>query len=268
MSVSVNVARFVAAGGWAAAFGYCDDRAVVVRGHDQIIAVIAEATSPTYGGYYTPLGLDLAISAVVDSLHAHRHVCSVECVETAVLKANAALQEIEREHREANPGKGLEGALVAGGTVAERRGWPPGPRLVQWSASMTAAVVSSSSVVVAQIGMCRAYRWRTGALQLLLDDHSLATEMRRRGEELDPAHASVVTRLLGFEERAEIETFPVEAGDRVVLCTDGVWRLGDDVLASALTGRSPSEVTAALEARLGDAPKDDAAAIVIELTSE
>lgn len=82
---------------------------------------------------------------------------------------------------------------------------------------------------VAHVGDSRAYLLRNGELKPVTEDHSLVAELVRSGD-LTRAQASnhpqknLITRALGADEDVQVDTgvFPVEAGDRVVLCSDGL----------------------------------------------
>jgi protein phosphatase len=82
---------------------------------------------------------------------------------------------------------------------------------------------------IAHVGDSRAYLLRAGELQPLTEDHSLVAELVRSGD-LTRAQAAehpqknLITRALGAEEEVEVDTIqiPVEAGDRILLCSDGL----------------------------------------------
>ncbi|MBX3130062.1 MAG: serine/threonine-protein phosphatase [Polyangiaceae bacterium] len=87
----------------------------------------------------------------------------------------------------------------------------------------------SSRVAIAHVGDSRCYRMRGGHLELLTVDHSVGTDVLERRPDLDdkvlerlPRH--VVTRALGMGDtvRVSVQTRPVVAGDRFLLCTDGL----------------------------------------------
>jgi hypothetical protein len=268
MARRFQLAQFAIPGGWAAACGTCDDRIVVFQVGEQLIAVVAEGSSPTYGGYYAPLGLDLVVETFSARLRDHRHTCSLECVRAVGKAASAALYALQCEHRAAMRGKGIEASAAAGGVLAARRGLSAGDRLVNCCASITALVLSPLSGVFAHIGMGRIYRARSGVLDLIADDHSLASVMRRAGETLDPVHDSVVTRLLGLEEDAkpDVGELTARSGDRIMVCSDGVWRLGDDVVARALAATTVDESAEHLTKAIGTSPGDDASAVIIAVS--
>lgn len=82
---------------------------------------------------------------------------------------------------------------------------------------------------IAHVGDSRAYLLRNGELRPLTEDHSLVAELVRSGD-LTRAQAAehpqknLITRALGAEEDVEVDTtrLPVEAGDRILLCSDGL----------------------------------------------
>jgi serine/threonine protein phosphatase PrpC len=82
---------------------------------------------------------------------------------------------------------------------------------------------------ISHVGDSRAYLLREGELQPITEDHSLVAELVRSGD-LTRAQASehpqknLITRALGAEEEVEVDTavLPIESGDRLILCSDGL----------------------------------------------
>lgn len=82
---------------------------------------------------------------------------------------------------------------------------------------------------VAHVGDSRAYLLRDGHMEPVTEDHSLVAELVRSGD-LTRAQASrhpqknLITRALGAEESVEVDTstLQVRAGDRFLLCSDGL----------------------------------------------
>src|SRR3984885_9660240 len=110
--------------------------------------------------------------------------------------------------------------------------------------TLTAAYVDDAHVAIAHVGDSRAYLFRDGTLQRLTQDHSLVDELVRRGkltEEQAAEHPqrSIITRALGPEPDVEVDawTYPVRAGDVVLLCSDG--------LTSMISEESVREILAA-----------------------
>jgi protein phosphatase len=85
-------------------------------------------------------------------------------------------------------------------------------------------------LAVVNVGDSRAYLVRDGALQRLTDDHSVAAELVRRGELAEEEavhhpHRGVLTRAVGVGPTVDVDAVvqPAIAGDRVLLCTDGLF---------------------------------------------
>lgn len=109
------------------------------------------------------------------------------------------------------------------------------------SARGMAPTTSGTTIVVASIdcvgvticwaGDSRAYRIRDGVAERLTRDHSLVQELVDSGaiaQESAERHprANVVTRALGVAPTVKVDSVHVslEAGDRILLCSDGVSR--------------------------------------------
>jgi serine/threonine protein phosphatase PrpC len=82
---------------------------------------------------------------------------------------------------------------------------------------------------VAHVGDSRTYLLRSGDLKPLTEDHSLVAELVRSGDltrdqAAEHPQKNLITRALGQEEEVEVDTavLPVEAGDRFLLCSDGL----------------------------------------------
>lgn len=108
--------------------------------------------------------------------------------------------------------------------------------------TLTAALLSGAALAVLHVGDSRAYLWRAGELTQITDDHSVVAELVRRGS-LSPAeaevhpHRNVITRALGAEREVtpDIVTQPLEPGDVILLCSDGLSSyVGDAAIAGAL----------------------------------
>ena len=90
-------------------------------------------------------------------------------------------------------------------------------------------------LAVANIGDSRIYLLRNGELSQLTDDHSLPEELFRRGQltkaeaAIDPRR-NIVTRVLGpsFGEGPDIQNLVPYVGDRILICSDGLYNEVDD----------------------------------------
>ncbi len=97
------------------------------------------------------------------------------------------------------------------------------------------AVLQGDTVYVANVGDSRAYLVRDGQFRQLSQDHSVVADELRAGlitKEQARHHPqlNVITRCLGTEDTVEVDTFaePVQEGDLLLLCTDGLTNLVDD----------------------------------------
>jgi len=122
-------------------------------------------------------------------------------------------------------------------------------------ATVVAMMIQNSVANIAWAGDCRAYLMRRGALRLLTRDHTVVQNLVDQGL-LSPAdrkghpEGNVVTRAVGGEPELEVEALgvPLVAGDRVMLCSDGLTAcLSDQEIADHLRREgSPEAMCAAL----------------------
>jgi protein phosphatase len=103
------------------------------------------------------------------------------------------------------------------------------PILKGMGTTLTAALIVQNTLNVGQVGDSRAYIIRNGTIKQLTNDHSLVAEQIRMGlitEEEAQHHPArnIITRALGTKENVEPDfyTFPLEADDRVLMCSDGL----------------------------------------------
>jgi len=83
---------------------------------------------------------------------------------------------------------------------------------------------------VANVGDSRGYLLRNGSLEQITRDHSLVQKMVERGritaeEARHHPHSNILLRTVGTERDVEIDIFAIEfeAGDQVLMCSDGLW---------------------------------------------
>jgi PPM family protein phosphatase len=112
--------------------------------------------------------------------------------------------------------------------------------------TLTAAYVDDAHLAIAHVGDSRAYMFRDGSLQRLTQDHSLVDELVRRGkltEEQAAEHPqrSIITRALGPEPDVEVDTwtYPLRAGDVVLMCSDGLTSMISEEKVSAILAAQP-----------------------------
>lgn len=136
----------------------------------------------------------------------------------------------------------------------------------------TAAALVEGIVYLAHVGDSRAYRFRADESQQLTRDHTVAREMQRRGaltaeEARSHPRRGTLTRAIGVEPSVDVdlkEIGPFRAGDRLLLCTDGLNSLSDTVLREAVLGHSPQRACEHLVQRANErGGHDNATALVV-----
>jgi protein phosphatase len=120
---------------------------------------------------------------------------------------------------------------------AGRRVWNMATNDPDWAAmgtTATVAVLVGRSLEVAQVGDSRAYLFDGAGLRQLTRDDTLVNELVATGklslEESKSFPQNVITKALGTLERTvpTVTSGTLQAGDRLLLCTDGVTACIDD----------------------------------------
>jgi PPM family protein phosphatase len=108
-----------------------------------------------------------------------------------------------------------------------------------------AVLLGKGSPVVAHVGDSRVYLWREGLLHQVTQDHSWVSEQVRAGvlTETDARRhpwRNVVTRALagGDDPQVEVSEIEVKAGDRLLLCSDGLSGVVPPERLEEIVGRS------------------------------
>lgn len=109
----------------------------------------------------------------------------------------------------------------------------------------TVAHIGPEMLTIAHVGDSRAYLMRDGSLRQLTDDHSLVEEMRRQGrltaeEAAHHPQRSIITRALGPDPSVEVDVreFAMEAGDVLLLCSDGLTTMLPEAKIGELISRN------------------------------
>jgi protein phosphatase len=116
------------------------------------------------------------------------------------------------------------------------------PELRGMGTTLTMAFISNWKLFVIHAGDSRCYLYRDGLLRQLTRDHTLVGEMVRRGiltaeQAAESSHRHVVTNVLGGSEssvEADVERHALQAGDVLLLCTDGLSEMLDDARIAAI----------------------------------
>jgi protein phosphatase len=97
--------------------------------------------------------------------------------------------------------------------------------------TLTMAFVHDHSLFVANVGDSRAYACHEGSIEQITQDHSLVAQMVNQGvirphEQRQHPYRHIITRALGKSDEVEVDIFEynLEAGDKLLLCSDGLWQ--------------------------------------------
>jgi PPM family protein phosphatase len=127
------------------------------------------------------------------------------------------------------------------------------PELSGMGTTVTMAFHLGAQLCVVHVGDSRAYVYRDGELHQLTQDHTLMADMVRSGE-LRPDQVAghrlrhVITNVIGGQElgvTVEARAFDVQAGDRLLLCSDGLTEMvTNEAIAATLAAEPAPEVAA------------------------
>jgi len=132
---------------------------------------------------------------------------------------------------------------------------------------------------VAHVGDSRAYLVRGGEMNPITEDHSLVAELVRSGDltrdqAAEHPQKNLITRALGADEDVAVDTtvLPIEANDRVLLCSDGLSDMVPETRISELLLDSPEDPERAardlLAAALDAGGNDNITVIVVDVKEQ
>ena len=147
--------------------------------------------------------------------------------------STTVVQAMAQYVRQAHPGQPAEQVLTQAVMHAHgllRQTVCQHPELLGMGTTCVAALLTSTQAAIVHVGDSRCYLMRSGSVVFRTADHSVVGEMVRKGELTDDdarraTNANVITRALGIADRLEPEANLVVLcpGDRLALCTDGLW---------------------------------------------
>jgi PPM family protein phosphatase len=129
---------------------------------------------------------------------------------------------------------------------------------------------------VAHVGDSRAYLMRGGDMNPITEDHSLVAELVRSGDltrdqAAEHPQKNLITRALGADEEVDVDTaiVPIEAGDRILLCSDGLSDMVSEAGISEILADSPDDPERAarvlLSAALDAGGNDNITIVVVDV---
>jgi protein phosphatase len=174
------------------------------------------------------------------------------------MASNLAIQSLYEayySHLDRSPQKalqlGVDRANLNVFQAAERLG------VGRMGTTLTAAGIRGRKLFLAHVGDSRAYLLRGGKITCLTQDHTTVGDLVRM-KVISPdkvrthTQRSILNRAIGLTlfVKPDIQEFVLEEGDRLVLCSDGLWSvIEDDDFASAIRGSLSAE---ALSQKLAD----------------
>ncbi len=165
---------------------------------------------------------ELAAKTFIDVYYSHSAEEPIEAIIAAIRAANRYVLDVGR-------------------SVQGRRGM---------GTTLTALIIRENSIWVGQAGDSRLYRLRDGNCERLTRDHTFVEESIRFGSmtkeeaEVHP-HRHVLTRAVGAEDLLvpDVEKHDLRAGDRFILCSDGLTNhVSDAAIGDAMSRLGPSEL--------------------------
>jgi protein phosphatase len=148
-------------------------------------------------------------------------------------------------------------------------------RHAEMGTTIVGALIEDHIASVAHVGDSRAYLWHDDALEPLTRDHSLVEAQVRAGlldreASLRSAQQNILLRVMGREPEIDVDLIevPVQPGDYLLLCSDGLTRMvSDHTLAAAICDlRDPQRICDHLiEAANRNGGADNITVVVVEV---
>ena len=150
------------------------------------------------------------------------------------LAADAFVQSMDNCWKERFDSTDFKNRLLEGYTQANEVVYDASranPDYAGMGTTMVAAICGDGQMLVGNVGDSRAYFLDETGMRQITEDHSLVTELMKRGD-LTPYQASrhpsrnVITRAMGADATVQCDTFAetVKPGNYLLLCGDGLIR--------------------------------------------
>lgn len=169
---------------------------------------------------------DIPLLAVADGMGGHR---AGEIASKLALEALVSSLRENSEIAQDDPVKALKNALAYANTTVYERALEQADKFKGMGTTITAVIPRGDKIFIAHVGDSRVYLLRGNEIKLLTTDHSLVNELVMSGgltqeEALNHPQRNVLTRAIGTGPSVEVDvsTEPVQKGDIILLCTDGL----------------------------------------------
>ena len=144
------------------------------------------------------------------------------------------------------------------------------PQRAGMATTATVALLSGGRVHLGHVGDSRAYLLRGGQLTQLTEDHNLAAQQARAGvwipEEARAYMSSALTQAVGLEQPIVpfTDSFAVEEGDRLLLCSDGLHGfMNDQSIAATILEGGDGAVDALIDRAIAWGSADNVTIILV-----
>ena len=220
--------------------------------------------------YWESVDDDTVLYAVADGMGGHDRgeVASQIAVDTFFSAAKEGLGTLT-DHEVSTLREMLRGAVQTANRAVVTAGEENDSNM---GTTLTCGLLHKQDAVLANVGDSRAYLLRDGKLRVISQDHSLVAYLVQLGEltaEEARTHPSgnILVRSIGSMPEVEVDVYhvAVQAGDRLMLCSDGLWgELPDADILDIMTAKSaPQDACQALVDRANEAGGRDNTTLVI-----
>jgi len=109
------------------------------------------------------------------------------------------------------------------------------PEIRKSGTRLTLALIQWKTAYIAHVGDTRAYLWRNFELTQITNDHTYVAELQRNGvlgadDVLHHPLRKIISRSVGTQPmvKPEIYTLSLWPGDKLMICSDGLWSTFED----------------------------------------
>lgn len=197
------------------------------------------------------VGSDIGLAAVADGMGGHNsgELASALAVKTLAekLKIFMSGKETPRQYDPSyTPSANMLLAAAEDANNAIFDAASANPEHNGMGTTLSALLLDGDKAVVAHVGDSRVYLIRDGKANQITDDHSLVMEQARRGiltmEEAENSRMqNILTRAMGLSRDTQMDLYEVtlKEGDRLLLCTDGLFKAVNNASFSEILAANP-----------------------------
>ncbi len=153
------------------------------------------------------------------------------------------------------------------------------PEYLRMGSTVSAVVTEGDAFWLANVGDSPVYLNDRGKLVLISEEHSIAAEQKNMGfgnflNSSNQSFKNMLTRVIGMDETVEVFTRKIvpEAGDILLLCSDGLTNYMDEKSISAVLNHSLLPLESKVRALIDGANKggggDNITVVLIEVLEE